>query len=398
MTLVLEMETQKQLFHYAIFALKLTGMWRLGTPHFPNIFEYIYVIYSLVLKVICMSLTVSMAVDIPNVLRTDPDKAIDSISKLTYCILLFAKVLSYPNISREILPQALSYERCIYDQHHSATMEIYTKHVNFCHTLSKFFYVSTMFTGTAFSGFGIINSLQFHKHNTNSNQTLNKPLPLQLWYPYDKNRHHVWALMHQVVSISVWTIFIISLQVFSNSTLIFLRSQLKVLQNQFRNFNKHVGGDEHVLDRGRAVIKSLKALCVAHQNLLRYIQVVNEAFKATIFFEYAVISLILGMVLFQIIAGLEASLNSTFGFVVISQLMLLSWTTDEIVVQSSELASALYESKWFEQNKKSMLFIRFMIMRCQKPISIDIGPFGPMTMFSAMSRLKLAYSYTSVML
>ncbi|XP_060533084.1 odorant receptor 49b-like isoform X3 [Cylas formicarius] len=337
-------------------------MWRIDPSHLPVSIRFIYVIYSRILQMICLSLTVPMAIHIPSMLQTNTTAAIDITSKLLYCVLLFAKVVSYPYISEELLPQALCFERTLYSEGDSVALAIYAKHVRYCHGLSNFFYTSTIFTGTAFCGFGIFNSYQFHRLHESANVTLKKPLPLMQWYPFDENRYHVWALAQQVVSITVCAM-------------------------RF---------DEHSCETG-PLAEGLKSLGIKHQNLIRYINRVNEAFKATVFLEYAVISVILGLVLLQVIAGMDASLNGTFMFVVSSQLLLLAWTADEIVVQSMKLATALFESNWYVHDTELVGSIKFMIARCQKPLSIDIGPFGRMSILSAMSRLKLAYSYSSVM-
>ncbi|XP_060533083.1 odorant receptor 49b-like isoform X2 [Cylas formicarius] len=354
-------------------------MWRIDPSHLPVSIRFIYVIYSRILQMICLSLTVPMAIHIPSMLQTNTTAAIDITSKLLYCVLLFAKVVSYPYISEELLPQALCFERTLYSEGDSVALAIYAKHVRYCHGLSNFFYTSTIFTGTAFCGFGIFNSYQFHRLHESANVTLKKPLPLMQWYPFDENRYHVWALAQQVVSITVCAMYVISVQIFSNCTMLFLRSQLKVLQTYFRRF------DEHSCETG-PLAEGLKSLGIKHQNLIRYINRVNEAFKATVFLEYAVISVILGLVLLQVIAGMDASLNGTFMFVVSSQLLLLAWTADEIVVQSMKLATALFESNWYVHDTELVGSIKFMIARCQKPLSIDIGPFGRMSILSAMSK------------
>ncbi|XP_060530175.1 odorant receptor Or2-like [Cylas formicarius] len=97
-------------------------------------------------------------------------------------------------------------------------------------------------------------------------------------------------------------------------------------------------------------------------------------------------------------AGGNITYKFTHLFAVTSQLLLLAWYSDEIVFQSVELAPALYQSKWYECSKESRVLISIMLMRCQRPLTIDIGSFGPMTVQSAATRLKLAYSYASVMM
>ncbi|XP_060533819.1 uncharacterized protein LOC132706482 [Cylas formicarius] len=235
----LKMESRKELFRFVIITLKLAGMWRLDISHCSKLSAYFYMIYYIILTVISFYFTISMAIDIPYILRTDPEAAIDSISKLIYLALLLVKVVFYPRISKEILLQAMSYERYIYMQNDSATLRIYSKHVKFSHVLSKFLCTTTLFTAIAFCGFGILNSYKFHRLQRHANNTLQKPLPFLIWYPYDENRYHVWALTQQSISMFVLTNFIITTQIFNNCVIIFIRSQLIIFQNYFRHFDQY---------------------------------------------------------------------------------------------------------------------------------------------------------------
>ncbi|XP_060533770.1 odorant receptor 45b-like [Cylas formicarius] len=170
-----------------------------------------------------------------------------------------------------------------------------------------------------------------------------------------------------------------------------MRGQLKILQYYFTNFF------ENIVEKDRnGCFQELKFLCVKHQNLIEYINTANCAFKGVVFFEYAISSIVLATSIIQISVGGNVTNNLIHLFGVTSQLLLLAWYSDEIVFQSLELAPALYQSKWYECSKESRILISMMLMRCQKPLSIDIGSFGAMTIQSAMTvsiviRLFLLY-------
>ncbi|CAG9772711.1 unnamed protein product [Ceutorhynchus assimilis] len=68
-----------------------------------------------------------------------------------------------------------------------------------------------------------------------------------------------------------------------------------------------------------------------------------------------------------------------------------------LFLKSTEISMALYESNWYKQDKRTNQLVYILLMRTQKPLYVQIGLFGPMTIDAAISRFKLAYSYVSVM-
>ncbi|XP_060525201.1 odorant receptor 49b-like [Cylas formicarius] len=81
----------------------------------------------------------------------------------------------------------------------------------------------------------------------------------------------------------------------------------------------------------------------------------------------------------------------------IIQLLTFAWSCNEIIIQSAELAAALFESDWYNCDSKTKVIVHIMMMRCQKPLCLRNGSFGVMDLEVGVSRLKLAYSYTSLM-
>ncbi|XP_060533492.1 odorant receptor 67c-like isoform X2 [Cylas formicarius] len=369
----------------------LTGIWKLGTPQQSKAFPVVYQAYSILAHVIYVSIPLFLTMNFPRLLKTDAGKGFETLSKILYCVSMVIKLFAYQSrSSTSLLAQAIRDEVDLLQNGDDSVMKIHEKHVFFCNLLNKFFWLSTAGAASLLCEIGLVGSYRVHRMNKKFNATLNKSLPLPFWYPFDENKYHRWVLLEQFLVI-LWVGFpVATVQMFSNSVMIYMRGQLKILQSYFSNYNENI---TYVGDN----LKTLKGLCVKHQHLIRYINTVNSVFRSIVFVEYSISSIMLATALFQVLAGHNVTYNITHIFVIISQLLLLAWSTDEIVSQSVELASALYSSKWYECERESRILIIFMLIRCQKPLSIDIGSFGPMTLRSAMSRLKLTYSYTSVM-
>ncbi|XP_060518035.1 odorant receptor 30a-like isoform X4 [Cylas formicarius] len=240
---------------------------------------------------------------------------------------------------------------------------------------------------------GIVDSYKIYRLEKYSNSTLNKPLPLHFWYPFDEDKFYIWALVHQLAQILLTALYTAAFQTFSSSLLIFLRSQLKILQENFRNFHKF-GGTQSWQNNP---FRSLRMVCLKHQEFIVYVNDLNQWIKPLILMEYGTSSVMFAGAVIQVMAGVNVAFNGLFVFVLCGQLILLAWNCNEILIESGHLANALYESTWYEQDVKTKVLIHFMILRCQRSLGLTIGSFGPMTINAALSRLKLAYSYTSLM-
>ncbi|XP_060530227.1 odorant receptor 49b-like [Cylas formicarius] len=104
----------------------------------------------------------------------------------------------------------------------------------------------------------------------------------------------------------------------------------------------------------------------------------------------------LAAVLFQIFAERDIFFNVLYLCLCLSQLLILSWNANEILLQSTELSQTLYESKWVDQNETIKACMQIMVARCLRPLSLTIGPFGSINLDVAISRIKLAYTCVSV--
>lgn len=48
-------------------------------------------------------------------------------------------------------------------------------------------------------------------------------------------------------------------------------------------------------------------------------------------------------------------------------------------LQSLAVANAAYNSLWYNENKNVKAMLQIMIIRTQRPLTMTIGPFSPMT-------------------
>ncbi|XP_060533771.1 uncharacterized protein LOC132706443 [Cylas formicarius] len=346
-----------------------SGIWKLEMPHRSRGFQLVYLIYSIVANMIYISIPLLLTINFPRLLKTDAGEGLETLPKILFCFSFVIKLILYQSEStKRLLAQAITDEAHFLDNGDYSVVEVHEKHVFFCNLLNKFFLMSTAGSGFILCEMGIVGSYKVNQLNKKLNVTLPRPLPLPFCYPFDENNYHIWILLEQLLVI-VWCGFsIATVQIFSNSMMIYMRGQLKILQKYFSRYHRSATSVD-------GSVKALKLLCVKHQHLISFIDNVNGVFRNVVFIQYSISSIMLAMALFQVLAGNNVTYNITYVLVIISELLLLAWSTDEIVTQSDELASALYSCTWYECDRESRILIILMLIRCQKPLSIDIGSY-----------------------
>ncbi|KAJ8983700.1 hypothetical protein NQ317_009135 [Molorchus minor] len=79
------------------------------------------------------------------------------------------------------------------------------------------------------------------------------------------------------------------------------------------------------------------------------------------------------------------------------RLLVYYWYANEIMEQSSNVALAVWQSEWYEEPQKVKQMMLMMIMRSNKALTLDIGPFSTMTLNTLLGILKATYSYMMIM-
>ncbi|XP_060535517.1 uncharacterized protein LOC132707625 isoform X2 [Cylas formicarius] len=321
------------------------------TSHFSNA---LYLAYSLFVQVLFGTHLLSYVINFYLLYSQNFDDTIENLSRMIYVLLIMVKVILCQSSGLlELIEIASSEEVNLHLAGDISMLVIYEYHrKQFYKILSTIVsYTATLFFKLSIEG--IQQSFKLHK---SVNGTVEKSLPLSMWFPFDENRYHALALTYQIVELFWTALFTTTVYAVSNSLAIFLRAKLKIFQHQLRNFRANAPSDGN----------ELKMLCIEHKAIISWSRRFNSSFSWLILLEYSLTSLLLATVLVQI---------------------------DE----SLKLAEALYESRWYDLNKRIKSILYFMMLKCQSPLGITVGPFGMLTTDDAKSRLKLAYSFLSIM-
>ncbi|XP_060531417.1 uncharacterized protein LOC132705025 isoform X2 [Cylas formicarius] len=391
------MASKKELFKFTKWLMLASGIWRLKITIASGFLQNLYKVYSITSQIIYDSVVIMFIVEFYRLYTVDRAKAVENLSRLIFVVLLIVKLtLCQSEKMIDLLSLTLDEESRISAINDPETQKIYRIHVKYSNSLTAIIAICSFSLAIYLTEMGFESNYKSNRRQKFDNDTLETALAVQVWYPFDKNKHFGIVMAHQTVEILLTALYSGSVHAFSNSVMIYLRAQLKILQHYFRHFHHPFDRFENDL-RTRSSFHILRNYCRKHQKLINWIEEFNGSFKYIMFLEYCVSSLLLAAVIFQIFAGIEVLFNTVYLVLIICQLMALAWNADEILVESTKLSLALYESEWYNQDKKVIILIHFMMQKCRTPLTLNIGAFGPMTVSAALSRFKLAYSYVSVM-
>ncbi|XP_060524337.1 uncharacterized protein LOC132700807 [Cylas formicarius] len=356
--------------------MMVIGIWKVDTTMSISR-KRIYRVYSLFFQLFCHSTALSSLVEIPSLLKSDVDAAMDNANRIVVYIVIIIKMIIWQSKRMvRLLGVVLEQDQqmrsaALNDQE---ILRLYGGHVRYN---QKFMFVLVL-SGTSIAfviaAIGDINVYQFVQSPENANAT-EKPLPCRYWYPFDRNKYYLVALVDQHVRPTLGCFCLGVTSASLNSLAIFVRVQLKVLQHHFQHFHQQ---QDKALD-------SLKLLCVKHQLLIEYTIEFSESLKHIVLLDYSVSSVTFAVLILQVTAGEELIISVTILTFTTLQLMTFSWNCNEIIVQSTELATALFESDWYDQEESAKVLIHIMMMRCQKPLCLRIGWLGVMDLEAGMS-------------
>nr|QXE93254.1 odorant receptor 28 [Eucryptorrhynchus brandti] len=223
-----------------------------------------------------------------------------------------------------------------------------------------------------------------------------KPLIISADYPFDQNERWGASLFLESVSAVLAAEYFNVCQVIYISIMVFVKMQLRILQHQIRNFDFYKQTDSTFIDD----LQLMKGIIRSHQSIIRFVGELNEAIKLMLLVEFLFSSVNIATSTVQL--TVEQNMNdAAFSFasaiILTGQLLIFVWHADDINAESINVSYALYEFPWYEKSKEMQKIVHIMILRSQRPLTLTIGPFKPLTNEVITQVINIAYSYITLM-
>lgn len=175
---------------------------------------------------------------------------------------------------------------------------------------------------------------------------------------------------------------------------------LRILSHKLRTVADD--GEEHdgELVNNDLVEKRLRRYIEFHKRIIRYVDELNEIVSTVILVEMLLFVIMLLVLLFTVIITTRTSIilwGSIYTFMIVLQLFFMYYLSNEIIVESTRMGLAVYESSWYCLSIKNQRTILLIILRAQSPMQIMIGGFAPATLNTFQSILNVSYSYCNIL-
>nr|UTN00907.1 odorant receptor [Semanotus bifasciatus] len=392
-------------FKVTMYANALLGVW-------PFIFENnrmmkrLYNIYANFTFIYYLLFIVSAYVELFVLLLADEKRVQEIVGNLCITLLYSITIMRVYAIKtknvKDLIREVINVEDVIYKCEDEAVIDIYKECVHDSH-ISNYIFLANISVETLFYFLHPLYLGEMVRFDKATNQTkIVRGLPLSSWFPFDKQEHYTLSYLWQIFDGTVGASYVMYTDIFTFSLIIFPIGQIKVLMHILRNFNTYVQKtqDRYGYDRDEASFLTMRECMIKHKDVIRYINAYNDTMKNIMVLDFLQSSLQLASIVVQLFVSevrlFNVIFHGEFAFCMVIRLLVYYWYANEIMIQSSEVSLAVWESDWYEepQNVKQMMLI--MIMRSNKPLVLDIGPFSTMTLNAFLGILKATYSYMMI--
>ncbi|GLV39330.1 Odorant receptor 49b [Carabus blaptoides fortunei] len=258
---------------------------------------------------------------------------------------------------------------------------------------------------------GAIASLYLEQTNhdmTVANTSVCDNLPFPTYIPWitDTKLRCLFTIIAQGIGVGTFGFMIISMDGMFTSSVSFITAHFLVLQGAFRSLlpramlnMKNHNGNGHDLD-GQINVEMNK--CVKHlQTLLSAVDNIENMYK----FQTLTMALVTLFVVCNnlfIISTMPITSKAFLGH--LSYLLTCEvefsaycWFGNELTLACAHLTQALYESDWIQFNAKVKRSILLTMTRMDRPVTLSMGKFSPLTLNTLVSTLRGSYSFFAVL-
>nr|QXE93271.1 odorant receptor 45 [Eucryptorrhynchus brandti] len=372
------------------FFMIAIGIWKISLT--KNVFlQKCYAAYSLAVPVYMNLFTISLLIRLVQLTTLDvpPGRLFGSLTIAIVISMMNASVLillknGIPFVFSEVINEEIKILN-------SKDFEIKRAYLS---QIKYYKGVAICVIGSSCSSAISFTSLNLYKKITDTFME-NECFMYEAWFPFDTVKHSNLVMFLNMLMVLIGTCCNVASRVTPQALIIFANAQLEILQIRIRKLFSNEDDEEKDIQR------KVKDIVRQHQHLIKFVTSLNNSIKNIIFMEYVLNSINVAAAALQIITVKTASeiiFALVFLILVVLQIFTLAWSANEINVQSTKIANAVYDSNWTDQSEaiKKMMYV--ILMRAQKPLQLTIGPFGPINIESALLTMKGAYSFISVMM
>ncbi|XP_072381811.1 odorant receptor 10-like [Diabrotica undecimpunctata] len=301
-----------------------------------------------------------------------------------------------------IIKNVIDWEKKIMDSEDQPLIDIFNNYAWQNRIISQVFIITVIIVTNLF----FVHPLGLdprERYDPVTNETVYiRPLPLSSWFPFDDQKHYLRAYMFHILDAYVGASFVNNTDLFSFGIITFPLGQTVILNYILSHFEDYVVKIQEQLgvDRDEASFITLRECILKHKDIISYIHAFNKEMNIVILLDFLQSSLQLAAIVLQLIFFEVNLFNFVFSimFVIcmLTRLLGYYWYANEIIIETSNIPLAIWSSKWYEEPKKTQDMMMIMMLKCSRPLALNIGPFNTMSINTLIGIIKATYSYMMV--
>nr|QXE93209.1 odorant receptor 28 [Eucryptorrhynchus scrobiculatus] len=382
----------KQFMLYPKYLMLVCGVWR--TPYFKNpIVQKLYRFCGFLVQGVYLLACVCMWIEFFSLLKMhDTKKIMDNIRTTASCLLVAVKVCIFQTGRfSKLLNNVIKEEQIVSSSNDEDTRKIHSSSGKNVYQFTVVIIgLSNVTAAFLLGSMGIVAVAR------KGDPSAEKPVIISADYLFDPNVHWGASLFLESVSAVLAAEYFNACQVIYISIMVFVKMQLRILQHRIRNFDCYKHADSTFIDD----LQLIKLIIRSHQGIIRFVGELNEAIKLMLLVEFLFSSI--NIATSTVHLTVEQNMNdAAFSFataiILTGQLLIFAWHANDINAESIKVSSALYEFSWYDKSKEMQKIVHVMILRSQRPLTLTIGPFKPLSNEVITQVINIAYSYITLM-
>ncbi|ALC41233.1 Or43a [Drosophila busckii] len=137
-----------------------------------------------------------------------------------------------------------------------------------------------------------------------------------------------------------------------------------------------------------------------HSRIARYVKLFEALFANVVGIEVLIfggITCALLFVLNMVTSTMQTVFMISFALTMLYELFIYYKYANDVLIESTLLAQAVYNIPWYECNKRFCQSLLLFLMQTQNPLAIKVGNIYPMTLAMFQSLLNTYYSYFAML-
>ncbi|XP_050306279.1 odorant receptor Or2-like [Anthonomus grandis grandis] len=213
------------------------------------------------------------------------------------------------------------------------------------------------------------------------------PIPFSL---FELGRYHAamyllqfWGIAHAAANNS-------ALDVLAYNFMSIINGQAKVLNEKIRTSGRLQNNEKDLIE--------YLYDCVYHHNkIIMFVHKVERVFSIILLIQYLTSIVVICNIGFQLVFSLQFFLMLSFFVAMMCQLGMYCWFGNEIIINSTAIRDACYESDWVDYSVRVRKILLIIMERGKKPLYLTAGKFSILSLASFTSVINSAYSFFALM-